>query len=116
MLISDKEEVVKLLKKLKKSIDPLDLDYEFIFKKETNGFFGRYGILRKHIQEEIKQFTIANYLKGPESDHAGLAGEIWAFKFNVDDHKLYIKFRKADNCFICFRIHPDDESKECPYA
>ncbi|KXS45494.1 MAG: hypothetical protein AWU54_397 [Candidatus Frackibacter sp. T328-2] len=113
--IASKKEVRKLLDQLKQSLDPLNSNYNFEFRDSTHSFFNKHGVFKYEIKNQIKKFTIKNYLEGPKKDYGNYPGEVWMFKFNFNNLRIYIKFRKFKKYFFCFRLHVDDGSKKCPY-
>ncbi|MGM0411110.1 MAG: hypothetical protein ACQEQF_10160 [Bacillota bacterium] len=110
-----KEEIREFLIEFKNCFDICE-DHNLQYRKSTNHFFEtEFCIFKYEINEKLENLTVENYLKGPEDDHSDYPGEIWVFKFNYDSNRIYFKMRKYKTNFVCFKIHIDDGSKECPY-
>lgn len=75
-------------------------------RNKNRDFMLNYGLLTTDIKNIILDLEIDDYYKGPETDDAGYAGEIWIFTPNFQDTRLYIKIRLENNTIvICISIH-----------
>ena len=109
--VTNTEEIMSLLEKVKKLISGKKFD--FVPRRKNLQSLAKHGLTIKDAKDEILDLVISNYYKGPKNDF-DRPGEIWEFKKEIDGTLFYIKIKIAIECGTeivkCIGFHDDDFS------
>ena len=80
--------------------------FSIIPRDKNKEFMREYKLQLNDVKNIILALTVADYIKGPEEDEGGYAGEVWFFAPRFRGIKLYIKLRIQENkIIVCISIH-----------
>ena len=107
--VTNTEEIMSLLEKVKKLISGKKFD--FVPRRKNLQSLAKHGLTIKDAKDEILDLVTSNYYKGPKNDFDS-PGEIWEFKKEIDGTLFYIKIKIAIECGTeivkCIGFHDDD--------
>lgn len=80
--------------------------FSIIPRDKNKNFMREYGLQLNDVKKIILALSVVDYIKGPEKDEGGYAGEVWFYAPRFCGIKLYVKLRIQDNkIIVCISIH-----------
>lgn len=102
--MSTKNEVIKFLNLMVSAIQMNKLN--FVPRRVNTDFLREIGwnyrTLISYLEDNLCE---DDYIKGPESDHNGEAGEIWVFGKSIENKEVYIKIKIISDDCKCLSFH-----------
>ena len=113
MADADKTAVNAFLKRFKMKMSSEEM--VLVRRKPNLDSIARLGFTLDEVERVVLGLTEKNYVKGPEADNDGSAGEIWVFGVTEAGYEIYVKLKLDPAEAKCLSFHHAEYPLRLPY-
>jgi len=110
---ADKTAINAFLKRFKMKMSSEGM--VLVRRKPNLDSIARLGFTLDEVERVVLGLTEKNYVKGPEADNDGSAGEIWVFGVSEAGDDIYVKLKLDPAAAKCLSFHHAEYPLRLPY-